>query len=287
MHNFLVVIVTAALGALPNVVLSQQKKAEPAFAAEFEKLKAALDKVYKIYDDAEKGFKEAKTEEEKQALREKIAETVHRQGAPLVEKALDLVTPHAKDPGAVDVLVWILNTQPGSPTAGKAADLLIQYHLTDRKTQDIASRFVYAAMPWTEKMLRALAVADLPAEKKGQALFNLAQCLQTEVEFVPRLKEFDAHKAKLAERQFGKEHLAKLLTRDTAKLQAEVLKLFTEVSEKYGDLRDAAKASIYEILNLAIGKTAPEIAGEDIDGKAIKLSDYHGKVVVLDFWGHW
>ena len=34
-------------------------------------------------------------------------------------------------------------------------------------------------------------------------------------------------------------------------------------------------------------RLAPEIQGEDIDGKRFKLSDYRGKVVVLDFWGHW
>jgi len=36
-----------------------------------------------------------------------------------------------------------------------------------------------------------------------------------------------------------------------------------------------------------IGTIAPEIEGEDLDGKRFKLSDYRGKVVVLDFWGHW
>lgn len=38
---------------------------------------------------------------------------------------------------------------------------------------------------------------------------------------------------------------------------------------------------------LAIGKVAPDIVGEDIDGQSFKLSDYRGKVVVLDFWGNW
>jgi cytochrome oxidase Cu insertion factor (SCO1/SenC/PrrC family) len=37
----------------------------------------------------------------------------------------------------------------------------------------------------------------------------------------------------------------------------------------------------------AIGRPAPEIEGEDLDGKTFKLSDYRGKVVVLDFWGNW
>ena len=38
---------------------------------------------------------------------------------------------------------------------------------------------------------------------------------------------------------------------------------------------------------LEIGDNAMEIGGQDIDGKKFKLSDYRGKVVVLDFWGNW
>jgi hypothetical protein len=38
---------------------------------------------------------------------------------------------------------------------------------------------------------------------------------------------------------------------------------------------------------LPVGSEAPEISGEDIDGVPFKLSDYRGKVVLLDFWGHW
>ncbi len=36
-----------------------------------------------------------------------------------------------------------------------------------------------------------------------------------------------------------------------------------------------------------VGESAPEIKGEDVDGKEFALSDYKGKVVVLDFWGFW
>jgi len=32
---------------------------------------------------------------------------------------------------------------------------------------------------------------------------------------------------------------------------------------------------------------APQIEGEDIDGKPTRLADYRGKVVLLDFWGNW
>ncbi len=36
-----------------------------------------------------------------------------------------------------------------------------------------------------------------------------------------------------------------------------------------------------------IGTEAPEIVGVDLDGVEFKLSDYRGKVVMLDFYGDW
>jgi len=35
------------------------------------------------------------------------------------------------------------------------------------------------------------------------------------------------------------------------------------------------------------GRQAPAIEGKDADGKAFALSDYRGKVVMLDFYGQW
>lgn len=48
-----------------------------------------------------------------------------------------------------------------------------------------------------------------------------------------------------------------------------------------------ATAAPHNPKDLEIGKVAPEIQGKDVDGKSFKLSDYRGKVVVLDFWGDW
>ena len=35
------------------------------------------------------------------------------------------------------------------------------------------------------------------------------------------------------------------------------------------------------------GNLCPEIAGFDVDGKPLKLSDYRGKVVLVSFWATW
>jgi thiol-disulfide isomerase/thioredoxin len=39
--------------------------------------------------------------------------------------------------------------------------------------------------------------------------------------------------------------------------------------------------------SLEVGSAAPEFSFSDIDGKRHRLSDYRGKVVLLDFWGVW
>jgi thiol-disulfide isomerase/thioredoxin len=43
----------------------------------------------------------------------------------------------------------------------------------------------------------------------------------------------------------------------------------------------------FKMKDLFVGATLPDLKSEDLDGKAVKLSDYKGKVVVLDIWATW
>jgi thiol-disulfide isomerase/thioredoxin len=70
-------------------------------------------------------------------------------------------------------------------------------------------------------------------------------------------------------------------------LQLVIAKYADVPSGRPGTLGERATTALGELQRLAVGKPAPEIEGEDADGKHFKLSDYRGKVVVLDFWGHW
>lgn len=85
---------------------------------------------------------------------------------------------------------------------------------------------------------------------------------------------------------------------DVEALAAEAEKAFEGVLKDYGDcprlivdnagtLGEQAKQELYELRHLRVGKVAPEIEGEDLTGVKFRLSDYRGKVVVLDFWGNW
>lgn len=59
------------------------------------------------------------------------------------------------------------------------------------------------------------------------------------------------------------------------------------LKKKVPEATERLDRHIFQVRNLTIGKIAPEIVGEDLDEVPFKLSDYRGKVVVLDFWGDW
>lgn len=40
-------------------------------------------------------------------------------------------------------------------------------------------------------------------------------------------------------------------------------------------------------VGLDVGLTAPPVQGADVNGRPVKLADYRGKVVLLDFWATW
>jgi thiol-disulfide isomerase/thioredoxin len=48
-----------------------------------------------------------------------------------------------------------------------------------------------------------------------------------------------------------------------------------------------AEDELYLIRHLSKGRIAPELAGTDVAGRPLKLSDFSGKVVALVFWGAW
>jgi len=48
-----------------------------------------------------------------------------------------------------------------------------------------------------------------------------------------------------------------------------------------------ALKNIFEIEKIKIGEQFIDIEAKDLDGNNVKLSDFKGKVIVLDFWAYW
>ena len=80
----------------------------------------------------------------------------------------------------------------------------------------------------------------------------------------------DERRLQAAEHAREEEHLAHL-------------GLARQLREVVAERREA----LPHVERLQLGMTAPEIVGKDIDGNDMKLSDFKGKVTVLDFWGFW
>jgi hypothetical protein len=123
-----------------------------------------------------------------------------------------------------------------------------------------------------EPLLRMLAEKDSRRDVQGVACLALAQSLKTLADNISESKAKDADK-----------------------MRQESEAMFERVTDKYADVKlpfggaigEQAKSNLYELRFLSVGKQAPEITGEDADSKAFKLSDYRGKVVLIDFWGNW
>lgn len=79
---------------------------------------------------------------------------------------------------------------------------------------------------------------------------------------------------------------------DTAKATPQererALELRTRISKEFAGTRAAAElAARADAQSVEIGGVAPDFDAVDGEGVAFKLSDYRGKVVLLDFWGFW
>jgi hypothetical protein len=138
--------------------------------------------------------------------------------------------------------------------------------------ESLCQRLAYNTDKGTELVLRKLAGAGSKHELQGVASLYLGQMLKGRAESLP---EKDAAEAEKDRRE-----------------SEEVLQ---RAADQFGDVKlpsrgtvgERARAELFELRFLARGKPAPEIEGEDQESKKLRLSDYKGKVVLLDFWGNW
>lgn len=241
----------------------------------------------------------------------------------LARRAIGLAEENPDDPVAAAALLWII--EEGSlqvydsherrvDEVSKAMDLMVRHHLADEGLGRVCLELVLYPSPLRDKFLREVYEKSPDREVRGRACLSLAQYLATKAEaarlFTPPLT---AEKQEHVKGTYGWDYLERLLDCDPRSLQEEAEQLFRQVKEEYGDiayargtqhteigqihakrdaangrtLADAAEISLFEMHHLTLGATAPEIEGEDIDGKTFRLSDYRGKVVVLTFSGNW
>ena len=75
-------------------------------------------------------------------------------------------------------------------------------------------------------------------------------------------------------------------SKEAPELYREAERTLTGSLKKLDDnspLTNRLNDAIFDLQDLSVVRPAPEIKGEDVDGKSLKLSDYRGKVVVRVF----
>lgn len=140
--------------------------------------------------------------------------------------------------------------------------------------------------------LDALSKTELDAKSLGELGWRVDSLVQVlGVEFVePRVRA-------IAERAPEESRRALLLGLgdglcETATDDAQRergLALLREIGTRWPDSPEGqrAKGKLFRHENLVVGKPVPDFETVDVDGNAFKLSDYKGKVTVIDFWGFW
>lgn len=179
-------------------------------------------------------------------------------------RLLDFAERHSKDPAAVEALTLVVASD-NHRALERAFDLLRTRHVRASGLEPVC--LAQATLSWyrAEGFLEEVLARNPHRSVQGAACFALAQNLLGNLAF------------------------------DDGSGRAEAERLFERVAAEYGDLPyeggltlgEAARGWLRTLRDLRPGQPAPEIAGEDVEDRPMKLSEYRGKVVLLVFWGFW
>ncbi len=69
--------------------------------------------------------------------------------------------------------------------------------------------------------------------------------------------------------------------------ETRILSRLAAIGRAHAGGAEAVRGAQFMIKSLSVGRVAPDITGEDLDGRPLRLSDYRGRVVTLIFSGNW
>jgi hypothetical protein len=208
-----------------------------------------------------KAFRETQDKAEQLKIRKRMT----TMGLDYSPRFMKVAADYPDSKAAVDSLVWVvqMGNRIGSRDIGPALKLLAENHVKDERLALLCRGLQRMITADVQAFLQVVIDRSPHRDARGIACFSLAYQMQ-----------------KTAERTPGNQAIAE-------KLYQQVVDDYADVSYLRGNLGDRAAGALYATKNIGIGKVAPEIVAEDLDGVKFKLSDYRGKVVVLDFWGDW
>ena len=213
-------------------------------------------------DKLQQEFREAKTKE----LRQEIQGRYRRLQTSKVTESLKLATAHRTSQLAEETFSWMFRVMVDDTARQLAKDRWLEVHVNDA---NLAPTLVILGMADDHEFLRQVIKQAKNKTVLGSACFNLAMSLRRS------------------------EVVTKEAEREVVSLLERIVDEFSSIifllpdGPPGGRLGDLAVPPLFEFKYLSVGKIAPEVEGEDVDGVKFRLSEYRGKVVLLSFWGHW
>lgn len=236
-----------------------------------------------------------------EAQQKKAVERYYERVGALGRRALDLAEEHPEAPEAVEALVWahFATTEDDPELAGRIYDRLAERHL------DSDAILPVCRLAWlngfksnhAEAFLRAAVERSKNPRVRALCCFSLGRHQQ---ELAGVARDFhDPVRGKILGKnlgRFGPAVIRRLRAIDPETLEREAETIFERTIKEFGGLQpmkdfpplgEQAAGMLFQLHHIGIGRTAPEMEGEDIDGTPMKLSDFRGKVVLVSFWATW
>ncbi len=304
---------TGTLGQEPkNGATAAQAAAKPAIQSfdeivkEFEVAEAKFwTEFQQLSDDSEKHPND-------QAIKEKLDRKWKSWPTPVfLARWIEFASADPRDPKAFDALERVVQISASSsrthpmirPLVNQALDLLTRDHFNDERMGRICCELSIGMLPEREKFIRDVLNRSTNINTKGSACLALADYQSKKIqlsEIVSKSGDVAIENIKKAN-FFDPADIKEFRDKTPESLRNEVESLYERVIQEFPKIRydrgpsdgktvtlgEIAERRLFSMRKLTIGKEAPEIVGEDTEGKPMKLSDYRGKVVVLSFWATW
>ncbi|OWK40924.1 TlpA family protein disulfide reductase [Fimbriiglobus ruber] len=267
-----------AIGFLAaGVATGDDKKPEPPINTAAEQLK----QLRKQYDEIEAKFmKDLRADRSEKGIRKANDENQQAQRK-WREEALAALRKSGSLPEAFDLIVSVLARS--SVEHAEMADLLRKHHAVRPDLGKLFHSMVQGhdgiGRAFVEEMAEKSPVATVRGQAAlavgWQAKWRITQDGEMSLGFGEKLTE-DQRRQMTARAE-------KYLTLAATYADAPVVFGAGTVAEN----ARAELAGLRNLPNLMVGKVAPDIEGETIEGTRVKLSDSRGKVTVLVFWATW
>jgi hypothetical protein len=285
-----------ALGSAPRPAWSGPASAqgsstaqETAKPADTER-KARLDAITSELETATKTFRDAvaaaKTDDERRAIK-------GPDPSAYLLRVWEIVREDPRDATALEALTWLVDDSKSPQDRDQALAALARDHRERADLAPLCAKLGANQQIGTE-LLELIAGSNPDRKVRGAALYAIAGHRIESARAARKLRGPPDDLVEGYKRWLGPDRVSELVKSDPAALEEDAQRTLERVVREFGDVpwRDGtlgsrAEADLRELRDLNVGKEAPEIAGQDLDGVPFRLSDYRGKVVLLDFWGNW